>query len=245
MDSTPDWVRESLHQSTDELRMFLRTACVFTMQPRRFAAEWADQRRRALNPLGFFATAFAIIGATDIAFARLTHSSDAPTAIDSLLGAGLPFVYYVILGIFSHAILRLFGSKRPLRGSCAMALYAGGGPMLASHALTLTATIVLAQINGHVEHSVTSHTPHGWIVLGGMLLAFVLFLVTLLGALAGLHCRDGIAIWQTAVALLLAIIIAGFLFDAVKPPGEYGLHPVIGFRREVGSWNLHYGLSDG
>src|SRR5579863_1708598 len=128
IDDSPDWVRDAARQFVHEVGEFLRAAVAVTVHPARFAEAWVSGRRRALNPLGFLATAFAIIGPTT---ALLKHDEQSSPWLEAL-GALLPFAYYLVFGALQHGVLRVFGSRRRLRESCAMALYAAGGPGLAA-----------------------------------------------------------------------------------------------------------------
>jgi len=62
----PDWVRDALVKSAEEVRSFVGTGALFTARPQKFAREWFSGRLRALNPLGVLVT-----GAGVLATARL------------------------------------------------------------------------------------------------------------------------------------------------------------------------------
>lgn len=98
------------------MRSFARTAFEFTLHPTRFAKEWATGTRHALNPLGFLATAFAVLAPFDAVFAHLTHHDDSTSEplLRAAAGAILPFGYYLLVGALQHGVLRLCGSRRPL-----------------------------------------------------------------------------------------------------------------------------------
>src|SRR5512142_1408842 len=99
----PDWVKDGIRQFVDEVRLFLRTAADFTLRPFRFAREWSAGQRRALNPLGFLATAFAVAGPANAIFARLVRLPDEPSSlVRDALAALTPFVYYLFLGALEH-----------------------------------------------------------------------------------------------------------------------------------------------
>jgi len=105
----PDWVREGLRQLVREVRSFARTAFEFTLHPTRFAKEWATGTRHALNPVGFLATAFAVLAPFDAVFAHLTHHDDSTSEplLRAAAGAILPFGYYLLVGALQHGVLRL------------------------------------------------------------------------------------------------------------------------------------------
>jgi hypothetical protein len=242
--SSPDWVRDGLRQFADEVRLFLRTAVDFTLHPSRFAAEWATGARHALNPLGFLATAFAIAGPTNALFQHLVNASDEPTSLlRDALGALMPFVYYLALGALQHGTLRLLGSRRRLSDSCAMALYAGGGPATVAHIVVLTAAYLLYR---HTGKLVVNDVRQPWavVVMIGAMASFGLFMAALSTALSGLHRRDGIGTWQIAVANVVALFVTGAFFALFKPPGSFGLHFVFGPAHDAAGWHLSFGLYD-
>jgi hypothetical protein len=146
------------------------------------------------------------------------------------LGAILPFGYYLLVGALQHFVLRLFGSRRPLRDSCAMALYAGGGPASAARILMGICAVVAV-----AEHG-------AWIVMVGAVLSFSLFFYTLSAALGGLHFTYRIRWWHILIANLVAMFLSGLLFGALHPPGSYGLHLVISVGGVGRDWS--FGVSD-
>ncbi|HEX6836271.1 MAG TPA: hypothetical protein VF334_06835, partial [Polyangia bacterium] len=148
-DEAPDWVKDGIRQFVDEVRLFLRTVADFTVRPFRFAREWSSGQRHALNPLGFLATAFAVAGPANALFARAVRLPDEPSSlVHDALAALTPFVYYLLLGALEHGVLRAFGSKRPLRDSCAMALYAGGGPATLAHLFVIASAYFMWRSSG-------------------------------------------------------------------------------------------------
>src|SRR5689334_20079986 len=133
MADSPDWVREALRRSRNELFAFFRTAVQFTLSPTRFAREWVSGGARALNPLAFLATSLGGMSFVILLAAHVSHhvapaSGAPPSLVEELLGNLGPFAYYLLFGVLEHAALWLFGLRRPVRDACAMALYAGGGP---------------------------------------------------------------------------------------------------------------------
>jgi hypothetical protein len=243
-DEAPDWVSDAIRQFAGELRSFLRTAVDVTIAPVRFAREWGAGQRHALNPLGFLATSFAIAGAANVLFAHLVHENDESTPLLlEVLGALTPYVYYVALGSLQHGVLRLFGSRRHLRDSCAMALYAGGGPATVAHVMLLVSATLLFRATG--TFSVKSvHQPFALAMIIGAIFSFGLFLTSLSAAQAGLHLRDGIRSWQVAAANVLALLVTGFLFALLHPPGSFGLHFVCGPGHDATGWHFRWGLYD-
>jgi len=225
---TPDWVRDGLRQFADEVRLFLRTALDFTLHPARFAREWASGTRHALNPLGFLATALAVSGAARVLFAHVMHQSDdAGGPWRAALGAVTPFAYYLALGMVQHGVLRLFGSRRRLRDSCGMALYAGGGPALFSQLMIMVGVYVYFRATGFM--GVQHFAQRGaFVFIVAAILSFALFLGCLSASQAALHARDRMRAHHVAGATVVALLVTAFVFAVVDPPGDFGLHVVLG-----------------
>jgi hypothetical protein len=241
-DASPDWVRQGLRQFFDEVRLFARTAFEFTLHPPRFAREWAAGHRRALNPLGFLATAFGVIAPFEAIVSHLLHQDErSEPLVRAALAATLPFGYYLLVGSAQHAVLRMFGSRRPLRDSWAMALYAGGGPASAARLVIGAGSVLLCSRSGHpVVPGI--HDASAWLLMVGATVSFSLFFYTLSAALAGVHFQYGIRWWHILVANLVAIVASGLLFGLLAPPGRYGLHLVIDVGRHAHRWR--FGISD-
>ena len=240
----PDWVKDGIRQFLDEVRSFLRTARDVTVRPFRFATEWSTGQRHALNPLGFLATAFAVAGPANALFARAVRLPDEPSSlVRDALGALTPFAYYLVFGALQHGVLRLFGSKRPLRDSCAMALYAGGGPAMLAHLITLATVCVVWRASGTLMVK-SVHQPYALVVMISAGLSFALFVATLSTAQAGLHARDGIGRWHLLAANVVALCASGFLFAVLDPPGSFGLHFVFGPAHGASGWHFTWGLAD-
>jgi hypothetical protein len=235
-------VREGLRQFFDEVRLFARTAFDFTLHPTRFAKEWGSGERHALNPLGFLATAFAVIAPCDAIFAHLVHHDErAEPLLRAALGAILPFGYYLLVGALQHGVLRLFGSRRPLRDSCAMALYAGGGPASAARIfIGVCAVISFSRTGATVVTDL--HAPGAWLLMLSAALSFSLFFYTLSAALGGLHYAYDIRWWHILIANVVAMLMSGLLFGWLRPPGSYGLHLVVGI--EGLGRHFSFGISD-
>lgn len=208
-----------------------------TLHPGTFAEAWVSGRRRALNPLGFLATAFAVLGPTLAVTRRLTQGPDESSSLWlDALGALLPFLYYLVLGAIQHGIFRLCGSRRRLRESCAMALYAAGGPGMVAQ-LVVTALVLFVHYFYGVTDMLAVHSRMKWPLAVATLAPFVALYATLAVSLAGLHRAHGIRAWQVVVASLVALAVTAFLFALLNPPGHYGLHFVLGPRLTDGHWH--------
>ena len=137
-DDCPDWIREAIAQTRHELALFLRTAADFALHPSRSGRLWTRPGVRHLNPIGFAATSFAMVGAVVTTSTQLFHWNESSSTVTrELLAWLLPFAYFLLLGMIQHLFLRLFRSSRPLRDSCAMALYAGGGVAMLAQLLAV------------------------------------------------------------------------------------------------------------
>ena len=242
----PDWIRDGLRQFTDEVRLFVVTLWAMTVRPARFARQWASGELRALNPLGFLATSLAVAAPATVVFMYLVHKDARPSSIwRDALGALTPFGYYLALGMLQHAVLRLSGSRRRLRDSCAMALYAGGGPAMVTQLLILVGMYVYFRITGRT--GVESFDQPGAIPFTvAAVLSFALFFTCLARSQAGLHARDGIRRGQVALASIVALLVTAQLFALFDPPGNFGLHVVLGYGHRHGEWNWswRWGLVD-
>jgi hypothetical protein len=90
--ATPNWIADGLRSFFGELAEYARTVADFTTHPSRFAAEWASGERRALNPMGFLATALGILAPALVVLGRMEHESDDSSLLLDALGALVLFV---------------------------------------------------------------------------------------------------------------------------------------------------------
>jgi hypothetical protein len=220
------WLADSVRLTAREVRSFARTVAAVTFRPARFAAGWVTGELSVTNPLGYFATSVAIVAVCQkLAFAVAGVGEGAGLFIEVVNAIG-PYLYYVALGMLCHVMLRARGSRRTVRGSLAIALYAGGGPFALATIFNLSA-FVFAQLRfGKLNFSGAELlTPQvlalGVVAFGSRLAALVMFA----RALSGFHEQP--ARW-TALALLLALAITALAFGLLDPPGNYGGHFIIG-----------------
>jgi hypothetical protein len=216
---------DAWQQTVAEVRHFLRTAAAFTAHPGRFADEWLGGKKY-LNPLGFLANSFAVTGVVDTLMQHVgVRESSSDTLLEQFLAWLLPFVYFLAIGIIEHGVLRAFGSRRSLSASCAMALYAGGGPSLAAQ---LVAGAVAAMLTA--LQLPTFARPEEAFTLRGMLLAFFALLsvgvyaLSLAISLRHLHGAYGIRRWHVLAATVVAFLVTGLVLGTLHPPGNYGVH---------------------
>ena len=221
------WVEESVRLALREGRLFLATAWAVTVQPARFAAEWAWGDRRALNPLGYFATAAALVTLANSLVMRLLGrpGGSEPLLTQVLDSIGI-YLHYVTLGLLCHAFLRWRGSIRTVRGSLAIALYVGGGPATIVHLFNVAMLAYVQRRYGKHEFTLAELTSPALLATAMVIVASRLAaLVVFIRALTGFHAlKTG---WAT-LALVLAMLVTGLVFGLLDPPGQYGLHLVIG-----------------
>jgi hypothetical protein len=243
---TPDWIVDGLRQVAGELKLYARTSLEFTLHPRRFAGEWASGARHALNPMGFLATTLGVLGPALVGLGRITHEDDAPSSFRAdVLGTITPFAFYLLLGTIEHAILRLFGSRRRLRDSWAMALYAGGGPSTTSTLVVCALAAVVALAGGPTHiNSFVGVSPAMWLLIASAVGAQLFFLTSLALSLWGLHQPHGIRLWHVLLATVGALVASAILFGVLDPPGKFGIHLVVRLRKVAGHWGYGFSLGD-
>jgi hypothetical protein len=196
----PAWPTEAWRAFANEQRLYLSTAVAFTRDPRRFGAEWADGRLRALNPIGFALTGLGITGAWQVAVVRLLDAAppNAPLWTE-LIKPAVPFLFPAVMSVLVHLIAKLLGSRRPLRSTVGIALFASG-PM--TGAMVIFAPLVALG----VKHP--GSVAWGLATMCGSFSMAMMYVVLTARALAGLH--DIKARWA-ALALLVvyAALIGG------------------------------------
>jgi hypothetical protein len=229
-DAAPDWIRAALRQTLGELREFFRTALAFSRHPGRFADEWYRGEREALNPFGMLATAAAIVASTHqflpllvLALMKSAHSIDdgSDSLARQLLAAVGPFLHYALLGALAHAVLRLGGSTRKLRGSIGVALYAGAGPGSGAYLLLYLAAMAVT-----LSGSKFFAGPYAVVAIAP---GFLVFAWALCVGLAGLH---RVRAWRAGLAIVIAVVVSGLLFGLLPEwPEVFGLHLRLGLAR--------------
>jgi Yip1-like protein len=195
----PHWIGNAARAVGREIAAYAATAWTILRSPRRFATEWSDGTRAALNPLAFLLNALAVLGPWRALWARLLDPNPPTTPLWFEIGKPvLPVVGNIIGMGVCHALMRLFGGRRPLRTSLAMAFYISGGPMflfgMLASPLTLYAflhrqSLAVALASAFVNISV-----------------FVAFIVYTVITLRAVH---RLSRWRTVVAVLVAWILYG------------------------------------
>ena len=227
-----------------ELLLFFRTAADFTRHPARFASEWTSGSVHRLNPLGFAATSFALMASAATMIDRLWPEPNvaSQSLTKDLLSWLLPFVYFLFLGVLQHGVLRALGSRRPLRDSCAISLYAGGGPATALQLLFMAYAVVaprMGWLTGCPNRDVLWSWKCRFLALFAIA-SLIGFFATLGIAQARLHRARA---WKVVLASVVALLGSGLFFGAVNPPGNYGMHLVLRVHRESGRWATDFDVT--
>jgi hypothetical protein len=215
----PDWIRDAVAVARQEIRRFVATGVAFCVRPQRFAASWVAGDEHALNPLGCMATALAVTGT----LGAFVPGNGESGALAALAAAILPYVYYVVLGLLCHPLLRLSGSTRRLRVSVAMALFGGAGPGLVVALSSYVAIWTRVALFGPYHEDPSSGLPTAafvallvWIFVP----AIFLLPITMALALAGAH---GVRRRTAACALLIAFVVAGVIVGQLHARHHFSL----------------------
>ncbi len=233
--SRPDietrWLGDSARLAWRETRSFASAVAAITLRPARFARSWVRGEQQVMNPLGFFATSAAIVAVYQkVSFAVASRDAGGSGLIGDIANAVGPYLYYVVLGLLCHLMLRGRGSQRTVRGSLAVSLYVGGGPAAIVTIVNLTLFALAAVAFGRSEFTVAELASPAILALAIVVFASrIAVLVIFARALSGFHA---VATGWTILALVLAIVATGLFFGLVDPPGSYGGHFVIGRLQE-------------
>jgi hypothetical protein len=169
------------------------------------------------------------------------EKSNGESLTTDMLGWLLPFAYFLSLGVIQHAVLRVLRSQRRLRDSCAMSLYAGGGPAMALLLLALVLFVIAHQLGWSIDYQwhdlAWSWRARLLTVFSG--LSLIVFFATLGVAQARLHQSRP---WKVSIASIVALIVSGFFFGTFHPPGAYGMHLSLAFRHLPERWSIDISL---
>lgn len=232
--ASPDWVRAGITQLRDEITLFVGTLWGFLRHPRLFTRGFLCGEIRALNPFGYLFTALGVVGAAQACFLALAPKEvETGSLLRQLLAVALPPVYYVTLGLVTHGLLWLSGSRSShVRDTAAVALFASG-PAYIGYA-------ILLPIAGLIRYQKLPEI-FGLLVIAplgiGSLLAFV---IPFVAALREIHDVRRAPWLRPILAFGIVFVLSGFFFGLVEPPGSYGLHPKIG-PGSSGHWNFFFG----
>jgi hypothetical protein len=238
---SPDWVAEAWFQTRKEVAAFLSTTRHFFRHPFRFGRRWPFHGGDEQNPLGYAATSLAVVAVIAALMRTLARGGAEDTSVgQEFLSWILPYGYFFLLGAAQHVCLRLLGSRRPLRDSLAMTVYAGAGTALPTMAASLVSDIVVRLAS---DPRAMDRLPP-WIAPMMITLAFALaalLFATMAASQAGVH---GARLWKVVVAMAVSLVLTGFLFGAFHPPGRYGLHLTLGFTSSARGFGFSFGLGD-
>ncbi|HEX7702382.1 MAG TPA: hypothetical protein VF403_16700 [Kofleriaceae bacterium] len=213
----PTWLRDGFGAMSHEAHSYLETTWALVRRPSKFAAEWFEGTRTAMNPLAMLATGATLVAATRQLGATvldLPHPDSLIAAIASALG---PYAHYIVLGLFFHLTMIMGRSRRDrsvrVTDTVALSLYAGAGPAALTESIGWLLLCALEPLgHGELMRSV---------MLGVAFTVFCFVLATVLGAL---HRPSP---WRVVLAFVLAFPLTGLLFGYLDPPGSYGLHWVM------------------
>ncbi len=229
-EGSPDWIRDAAARAVEEVRLYARTALRFTLRPGRFARAWASGEQAALNPLAMLATAAGLVGGANNLLGRLLEhgGGDGDSLLMDVLAAGAPFAHYALLGLVCHLLLRLAGSRRRLRDSLALALFAGAGPAALAN-LLVDATGALLWLHAgrppvlHGGLFATLHGPARTVLSVCSFGGLFAFLAAFALSMRALHQRG---VLVTLLALVATLSIAGVAFGLL-PPLPFGTRIVV------------------
>lgn len=198
------WFAEALRTVRYDLVMFVRTAVAMTVAPTRFAADWRDQRLRALNPLAFLGTAIAVGSPPALAVSHFAGQTGADGGLwDAFVADQVaPYVQYFLLGVIAHGLLRVLGGRQRLLGTVGIALFAGGGPAMLIDLLTLPLDLLLGKLAASGDTAAASAITA--LTTASIVAANLAFFVAFARGLAGLH---GVRLWRPVLALALAYVV--------------------------------------
>lgn len=241
----PHWLSDAVHNAKEEIFLFVATAVGIALRPGRFAAAWVRREQRALNPLAFMATSATILAVSRLVtgpiFAALGADKAEPPLppILALLrqawDAVSPHANFLLLGLLAHLFCRLFGSRAKLRDSAAVALFAGGGPVAFAELVLTSAAAFLLSAPGAVTKGRPTAPGTGTLLVLAALASFLIFVATFGVALAAVHraARRSKTILRTTAALLCAYAVSGVIYGALQPPGNFGLHFDIAWKKNA------------
>jgi hypothetical protein len=207
MASEPDprWMVDAARAVGRELGAYVATAWAVIASPRRFALAWSDGTRRALNPLAFLLNALAVLGPWRALWARLLDPNPPTTPLWWELGKPAVRVVSSAVGMaLCHALVRLFGGRRPLRTSLAMSLYISGGPLVPM-------TLVSAPLSLYaLVHR------HGTAWLMAVLVNFCLYCLLIGYTVIMLRAVHQLSRWRVVTAVLIGWALFGTLWGWVS-----------------------------
>ena len=231
---SPDWIRDAVARTADEIRAFVATGAAFLLAPGAFARDWAEGRSSAPNPFAILATGAGTLAAARLLIeAMVGRGGGDASLLASVRDAVAPFVHYAFLGAVCHAALRPFArAGRSWRDSLAISLFAAGGPGVASVLSVYLAGTAAWIASGRPEvltGGFFAALPRSASIVLQLvaMAAYIAFLGVLMLALRALHA---VRLWQAALGLLLAVACAAVLFGVWPADVPFGTRLILGIR---------------
>lgn len=211
----PNWVRELWDRffGNSEVQLYLAAMRGMTISPGPFAKRWATGERFAQNPLLFMATSAALLATIQSRVQDLVAPhAPRPSLTEHVFTALMPYVYYSVLAVTAHAVLRLCGSRRRVLSTVAMALYAGGAwatlSMIAAFVLLGCRYLILGRPVVEGVEQVFQQTGSTRLVFLPLTVGYGLFCRSLGFALGALHRTRW---WTVPVAFAAGLLVAGLV----------------------------------
>ncbi|QSQ12526.1 hypothetical protein [Myxococcus landrumensis] len=204
----PRWVKEALAP----VKLVLNTAWQFARGPGRFAERWARGGwDEVMGPLPYVSVAAALVVLAMRIMKTVRTGAATMSLAEQFMRTLVPHLYYALLGLVMHAVLRFFGTQRRWSSSVAMVLYAGGTFATVGMLLVLTYLSVGLHLGvvGRGEGPFSPSPGYEWLNWVWFLLTTVpgtLFLVSAMRALKVLHAARRGA-FALAVVLGLGVLV--------------------------------------
>jgi hypothetical protein len=218
----PDWVGEMWRKYSGRIRDYFVQTAALCRRPASFMEEWVTGQREMLNPLRFMGIGFLISLGVHFLKERGVAGAAGPgsTAGFILTHPALLQLTVLLVAIPTHGVMRLSGSRTPLRATLAASIFASLGPnlVLSTAAFLASALIQLfagtpATIPVPAEQQATTElvlgsTANSW----PYLLCYILQLVYSARTLTGVHRARW---WWAVPALFVSALAANALLIMV------------------------------
>jgi hypothetical protein len=214
--STPSatgWLADAAASLRYDVVMFARTAVAMSLAPRRFAAEWREGQRRALNPVAFLGTALAVGSLPTLLVNHFVpRAGDGGPFAAFFADQVMPYIQYTLLGLMAHGLLHLLGGRQRLLATVGVALFAGGGPAMLVDLATVPLDLMLGQAAASADTA--ANAVIAVLTTASIAAANLAFFVSFAQGLAGLH---GVRLWRPVLALVGAyVVLAGLRIGYFK-----------------------------
>jgi hypothetical protein len=234
---TPDWVGDIWRKYTTRVLDYFRQSFALLVSPGRFMEAWATGQREALNPLRFMSLGILLALTVRHLGERYVLGPTAEVQVPASL-LKLPLVVdlvFLVLALPAHGVMRLAGSRAPLRATVAAVIFAFMGPVILMQVfgwvisglfLVLTGSPPLMELKEGVSWRLYRHSAYPWPIIAANTVALFYFV----RALAGVHR----ARWGWAV---LAVIVAHAVFiPFISTLTKLDAHELSGLLGHVKGW---------